>query len=290
MSHEASDYRRSSGSRYRERDEKDSYRRSRHREDSRRSEKYHHHEERKGRYSYSSRRRSPSDDYRERRRDRSRDRYRYSVSRSRSRSRSRDYRRRRKDSYSPAENPPSPPKFSRADSRESSEDDALQSVEQRPGEFGERNSQAADDLSEEYFEDIEANKEKIHQAMEERLRQHLAAQGKVYPPPKPEPQQTTMFANDGSFMEMFKRMQEQQKTEQASGSGTSGVKKAPAPLFGKRRGGKILKTGIVEKKKPVEEATPAPGSADAWTLYMAEVKKYKNFSCDIDNNSRPLVK
>ncbi|XP_055709365.1 peptidyl-prolyl cis-trans isomerase G [Phlebotomus papatasi] len=300
MSHEASSYRRSSGSRYRERDE--SYRR--HREDSRRTEKYQHHEERRGRYS-SSRRRSPSyDDYRDRYyrgRSRSRERYRYSDSRSRSRSR--EYRRRRRDSedrrrsYSPAE-PPSPPKFPRmgsADDKRSdtSEDDTIQNYQRHSVDFGEPSSDQGGEFSSEYLEDIEANKEKIHQAMEERLRQHLAAQGKVYPPPKPEPQQTTMFANDGSFMEMFKRMQEQQqKTDQStsSGSGQPEVKKAPAPLFGKRRGGKILKTGIVEKKKPVEETVPAPGTTDAWTLYMMEVKKYKNFSCDIDSNSRPLVK
>ncbi|XP_055683171.1 uncharacterized protein LOC129790032 [Lutzomyia longipalpis] len=306
MSYEASSYRRSSGSRYRERDERDSYRRH----ESRRSEKYQPYEERRGRYA-SIRRRSPSsdryddryyDDYRDRRRrsysrERSRDRHRYSDSRSRSRS-PRDRRRHRRGSVerrrssSVEECPPSPPKFPRMSSpgrnnSDSSDDNAAENSGQSVKSYSEDTNGL--ELSEEYFGDIEANKEKIHQAMEERLRQHLAAQGKVYPPPKPEPQQTTMFANDGSFMEMFKRMQEQQKPSTSSGA-QSETKKPPAPLFGKRRGGKILKTGIVEKKKPTEEVTPPPGSTDAWSLYMMEVKKYKNFSCDIDNNSRPLVK
>ena len=63
----------------------------------------------------------------------------------------------------------------------------------------------------------------------------------------------------------------------------------PLPVFGRRRGGKILKTGMVKKVRPIEEsAADAPN--DAWTLYLQEVKKYKSASCDADSKTRPLVK
>lgn len=151
------------------------------------------------------------------------------------------------------------------------------------------------DITDGLLDNIVIDKEKIHQEMQERLRQHLAAEGKVYPPPKPEPTQT-MFANDGSFLDFFKKMQEQQQEQiQQANSGNSlatfnkVLEPKKPPVFGKRRGGKILKTGIVEKKKPVDD--PADNSAtDAWSLYMQEVKRYKNVSCDVDNKTRPLVK
>lgn len=33
-----------------------------------------------------------------------------------------------------------------------------------------------------------------------------------------------------------------------------------------------------------------PGKSDAWTKYMAEVKKYKAHQCGDDDKTRPLVK
>lgn len=99
------------------------------------------------------------------------------------------------------------------------------------------------------------------------------------------------FKNDGSFLEMFKKMQEQKAVEagskQADEAGTSTKKQFPA--FGKRRGGRVLKTGLVEKPKTATEdgeATPQ----DVWSIYMNEVKRYKEACCDDDSRTRPLVK
>ncbi|KAM3835881.1 telomerase RNA component interacting RNase [Diretmus argenteus] len=109
------------------------------------------------------------------------------------------------------------------------------------------------------------------------------------------------FANDGSFMEMFKKKMEEEKRkrelEAAEGDasttehGQSAVEKKPPAIsfVGKRRGGVFLKTGMVAKKqKPDSEAEP--GKSDAWSKYMAEVKKYKAHQCGDDDKTRPLVK
>lgn len=102
--------------------------------------------------------------------------------------------------------------------------------------------------------------------------------------------QENTFKNDGSFLEMFKKMQEEQakndnKTEQPE-AGASEVKKLP--MYGKRRGGKILKTGVVQKMKNPNELEDEP--KDAWSVYMKEVRKYKEACCDDDSKTRPLVK
>lgn len=140
--------------------------------------------------------------------------------------------------------------------------------------------------------DVDFDKEKIHKEMQERLIQHLAKEGKVYPPPKPQASHP-VFANDGSFLETFKQLQQQQqyrsginKTNNAAGGSQSNQQ----PMFGKRRGGKILKTGIVEKPRVVDESAGDVNQNDAWAMYMQEVKKYKNVSCDADTKTRPLVK
>ncbi|KAM9780316.1 telomerase RNA component interacting RNase [Neosynchiropus ocellatus] len=103
------------------------------------------------------------------------------------------------------------------------------------------------------------------------------------------------FANDGSFMEMFKKKMEQEMKKSEDGSGTehghSPQDKKPAltSFVGKRRGGVFLKTGMVAKKqKPDSEVVP--GKSDAWSKYMAEVKKYKAHQCSDDDKTRPLVK
>lgn len=92
-------------------------------------------------------------------------------------------------------------------------------------------------------------------------------------------------------MELFKKkMEEAKKQETKKDSGTTN-------LVGKRRGGKILKTGLVKKQKipqkgvreqEIEEQSQE--SKDAWSRYMAEVKKYKEHACDDDDKTRPLVK
>lgn len=108
-----------------------------------------------------------------------------------------------------------------------------------------------------------------------------------------------MFANDGSFMEMFKKKMEEErrkKEAQPSGDGSSieqaPVEKKPAPVttfVGKRRGGVFLKTGMVAKKQK-QDSDAEPGKSDAWSKYMAEVKKYKAHQCGDDDKTRPLVK
>ncbi|CAK6960330.1 telomerase RNA component interacting RNase [Scomber scombrus] len=112
------------------------------------------------------------------------------------------------------------------------------------------------------------------------------------------------FANDGSFMEMFKKkmMEEEERrkkeTQRTSGDarateqGQIPVEKKPPPVtsfVGKRRGGVFLKTGMVAKKQK-EDTEAEPGKSDAWSKYMAEVKKYKAHQCGDDDKTRPLVK
>lgn len=59
-------------------------------------------------------------------------------------------------------------------------------------------------------------------------------------------------------------------------------------IVGRRRGGKVLKTGVVAKVKTPNESDVDP--KDFWSLYLAEVNKYKSNACDTDNGKRPLVK
>ncbi|KAM6956982.1 telomerase RNA component interacting RNase [Aplochiton taeniatus] len=113
------------------------------------------------------------------------------------------------------------------------------------------------------------------------------------------------FANDGSFMEMFKKKMEDEKRKKQMEQGSSDTstpdqgqsqptqeKKPPAmtSFVGKRRGGAklALKTGMVEKKQKLD--LQVEGKSDAWSKYMAEVKKYKAHQCGDDDKTRPLVK
>lgn len=114
------------------------------------------------------------------------------------------------------------------------------------------------------------------------------------------------FKNDGSFMAMFKKMQEEKERQEqadaqkqldepilaAAMSTSSGGGLAPVRAFpgiGKRRGGRVLKTGIVAKAK-VEEDDANDEVQDAWSIYLKEVKRYKEACCDDDSKTRPLVK
>lgn len=146
------------------------------------------------------------------------------------------------------------------------------------------------------IDESDFDREKIHKEMQERLSLHLAREGKVYPPPKPQASHP-IFANDGSFLETFKKMQEQQKQQVHDHKSEPTTAALPAaqqqyqkPMFSKRRGGKILKTGIVQKPKVADETVTEETPNDAWSLYLQEVKKYKNVSCDADSKTRPLVK
>ncbi|XP_076608459.1 telomerase RNA component interacting RNase [Chaetodon auriga] len=110
-----------------------------------------------------------------------------------------------------------------------------------------------------------------------------------------------VFANDGSFMEMFKKMEEEKRKKEtqhtggearATEQGQTSVEKKPPPVtsfVGKRRGGVFLKTGMVAKKQK-HDTEAEPGKSDAWSKYMAEVKKYKAHQCGDDDKTRPLVK
>lgn len=95
--------------------------------------------------------------------------------------------------------------------------------------------------------------------------------------------------NDGSFLEMFKKMQEQSKKVEEAEKKPE-IKKPAFPFIGKRRGGRVLKTGLVKKAKAIDERTAEGTPKDAWSLYMQEVKKYRETSCEEERKTRPLVK
>lgn len=145
--------------------------------------------------------------------------------------------------------------------------------------------------------ETEEDRQELHAKMEEVLKEHFAAQGKVYPPPKPEipaVNAATGFANDGSFLEQFKKMQDEykQQLEEEKRRKAAEDRLKALPLR-RRGGGKILKTGIVAKNITTPDTQqPVPSSSsDAFSLYFKELQKYKSASCDGDGtNSRPLVK
>lgn len=95
--------------------------------------------------------------------------------------------------------------------------------------------------------------------------------------------------NDGSFLEMFKKMQEETKKAEVVEKKPE-IKKPVLPFIGKRRGGRVLKTGLVKKAKAIDEQTVDNTPKDAWSLYMQEVKKYRETSCEEERKTRPLVK
>lgn len=126
------------------------------------------------------------------------------------------------------------------------------------------------------------------------------------------------FKNDGSFLEVFKRFQQQQQTPQQSKSKVQTSSSAAAtattaavamsanattlnvasdkrsetlktlPIIGKRKN-KALKTGVVKKVKPDDEKKQSKPT-DAWSLYLDEVKRYQDTVGEQDNKTRPLVK
>ncbi|XP_053907709.1 telomerase RNA component interacting RNase [Cuculus canorus] len=125
------------------------------------------------------------------------------------------------------------------------------------------------------------------------------------PPPPPGPGGgVNVFANDGSFLELFKRKmeeEEQQREREAAAAAAAGEAPGPGPkrtgsgaalsFVGRRRGGNrlALKTGVVAKKQRTDEEV-LTSKGDAWAKYMAEVKKYKAHQCSDDDKTRPLVK
>lgn len=165
--------------------------------------------------------------------------------------------------------------------------------------------QISDEFSQEGFEQfslehgidlatIETEEERstVHEKMEEILKAHFAAQGKIYPPPKvekPAVNAATGFANDGSFLEQFKKMQEDKKKQEEDDKKRKALELRMKTMPIRRRaGGKILKTGVVAKAKVVKPNDTTP--SDSFSSYMKEVEKYKKSSCDNDSKTRPLVK
>lgn len=153
------------------------------------------------------------------------------------------------------------------------------------------------DLLDDEDPELKAERERVQKETMERLQKHLQSEGKHYPAPKPQASHP-IFANDGSFLEMFKSMQNIIKSKPIQVTlqpqimpavpTTSAVPRQPVPTI-KRRGGKILKTGIVQKQRNIEETDDAQPT-DSWNAYLKEVKRYKNVTCGDDNITRPLVK
>eukprot|EP00123_Amoebidium_parasiticum_P000530 comp11366_c1_seq1/m.5742 comp11366_c1_seq1/g.5742 ORF comp11366_c1_seq1/g.5742 comp11366_c1_seq1/m.5742 type:complete len:141 (-) comp11366_c1_seq1:476-898(-) len=134
------------------------------------------------------------------------------------------------------------------------------------------------------------------------------------------------FENDGSFLERFKRMQEQEekaKSENESKSEDEKLKKAKKETpqtsggeepenkevaeeknvkrgpFARKKGGPFA-AKLAAGKRPADGDGPASKkkkkeeediSNPAWKAYMEEVKKYQNQTCADDSDRvRPLVK
>ncbi|XP_040270984.1 telomerase RNA component interacting RNase [Bufo bufo] len=110
----------------------------------------------------------------------------------------------------------------------------------------------------------------------------------AYPADHPSVSGVNLFANDGSFLELFKKKMEAGSKEESKEPDT----RKPVILVGKRRGGAklALKTGIVAKKPKTEDEEILTHKGGAWAQYMAEVKKYKAHQCSDDDKTRPLVK
>lgn len=89
-------------------------------------------------------------------------------------------------------------------------------MEKQKNEFMKQFNSGNSNAKVEYVPEIQTEEERIEfqKKMQEKLQAHLAAEGKLYPKPKPGPaiNSATGFANDGSFLEMFKQMQQQSTT------------------------------------------------------------------------------
>lgn len=155
----------------------------------------------------------------------------------------------------------------------------------------------APDAYDENDELLEAERERVQREALQRLQKHLETEGKTYKS-KPKHQAShPIYANDGSFLEMFKTMQNNMQMQQTFVEPPKPVA-VPQPVsqpkllppIMKRRGGKILKTGVVQKKRIVEEGDNEAPPSDSWSAYLKEVSQYKKVSCSDDNITRSLVK
>ncbi|SPP76662.1 uncharacterized protein LOC117579491 [Drosophila guanche] len=136
------------------------------------------------------------------------------------------------------------------------------------------------------------DKERFHRETQEKLQKLRDSISKESKGPAPAKQTASgcCFANDGSFLDTFKKIQ-QEETNVAAPYIIAASMGAPAPppllSVGRRRGGKILKTGRVPKPKDATEKTVDP--TDFWSVYQAEVDKYKTSGCDTEDGTRKLV-
>lgn len=135
------------------------------------------------------------------------------------------------------------------------------------------------------------------------------------------------FKNDGSFLEVYQRFEQQQQQQQkakfaelpllevqvsqtSSAAATTTIPTTTTattskntlvvasekrsetlktlPIIGKRKN-KALKTGMVKKVKPDDEKKLSKPT-DAWSMYLDEVKRYQETVGEQDNKTRPLVK
>uniref|UniRef100_A0A8C4QIT9 Telomerase RNA component interacting RNase n=1 Tax=Eptatretus burgeri TaxID=7764 RepID=A0A8C4QIT9_EPTBU len=80
------------------------------------------------------------------------------------------------------------------------------------------------------------------------------------------------FANDGSFMELFKQRMAQEAI--AADAATPGVAKEAESTD--------------KSRQPFASLAAAAQKGDAWAKYMAEVKKYKAHQCGDDDKTHPL--
>lgn len=124
---------------------------------------------------------------------------------------------------------------------------------------------------------------------------------------------TNVFRNDGSFLEMFKKMQKASQLGNTSSTSNTSDKNLtgqiaksdvekdvflredakqskPVPIVRRRKCNKALPVGKVKKLKADEEQEKKPAITDAWAKYLEEVKKYKETSCDSETKNRSLVK
>ncbi|XP_015750569.1 PREDICTED: uncharacterized protein C19orf43-like [Acropora digitifera] len=96
------------------------------------------------------------------------------------------------------------------------------------------------------------------------------------------------FANDGSFMELFKKRMEAESRK------LQGKDRGVGKDEGEERIGDVVEEKQDERKAPGSTKTlplQAKGKSSAWKAYMEEVKKYKEMSCSDDSDMvRPLVK
>uniref|UniRef100_A0A5F8H3E5 Telomerase RNA component interacting RNase n=1 Tax=Monodelphis domestica TaxID=13616 RepID=A0A5F8H3E5_MONDO len=101
-----------------------------------------------------------------------------------------------------------------------------------------------------------------------------------------------LFANDGSFLELFKRKMEEEEERRRQRQQQQSPDEPPPPP------GAAAAPTPAGGGEPKKRSGPGPAAlsfvmtskGDAWAKYMAEVKKYKAHQCSDDDKTRPLVK